>query len=473
MTYAEFIEHKTHLGGRHGFKPTFLPDCLFDFQKALVEWAVDKGRGALFEDCGLGKSLQQLVWAQNVVEHSNRPVLILTPLAVSHQTVREGQKFGVEAVQRRTGLRAGDKIVVTNYEKLHLFNWKDFSGVVCDESGILKNFDGATRAAVIEFMRKVPFRLLCSATPSPNDPIELGNSSEALGEMGFSDMLSMFFKKVEKTLSRKDEHRGGVYRLRGHAQHDFWRWVCSWARAVRKPSDLGFSDGKFLLPPLNIREHIVSAKTKGDGMLFDLPAANLWEQRDELKRTVQERCEMAAQLVNSHDKSALAWCHLNREGDLLAKLCKGATQVSGQDADERKEEVFQAFEDGQVRVLVSKPSIASLGLNFQHCAHQTYFPSHSYESAYQGIRRSWRFGQKNPVVVDYISTEGQADVLANLKRKSAAADHMFSRLVELMNDELKIQKDHSPSQSLTLPPFLCQPSSKPSRNASPSTMAIL
>lgn len=453
-SYADFISRKTHLGGNHGFAPVFMPDCLFDFQGALTEWSVKKGRAALLAGTGMGKSLMQLVWAQNVVQHTNRPVLILTPLAVSHQTVKEAQKFGIEAVQRRDGLHAGDKIVVTNYEKLHLFNPADFVGMVCDESGILKSFDGATRTAIIEFMRKMPFRLLASATPSPNDFIELGNHSEALGEMGFSDMLSMFFKKVEKTLSRKDEHRGGVYRLRGHAQHDFWRWVCSWARAVRKPSDLGFSDGKFILPPLNIREHIVSAKTKGDGMLFDLPASNLSEQRDELKRTVNERCEMAAELVNAHKESSLAWCHLNREGDLLAKLCRGAVQVSGSDSDERKEELFQAFESGQARVLVTKPVVASLGMNWQHCAHQTYFPSHSWEQFFQGVRRSWRFGQERPVTVDVISTEGQADVLANLKRKDDAATLMFSKLVELMNDELKIERQHAPASPVTIPSFL-------------------
>lgn len=452
--YDAFIAGKAHLGGNSGFKPLFVPDFLFDFQRSLVSWAIEKGRCALFEDCGLGKTPQMLVWAQNVVEHTNRPVLIITPLGVSRQTVKEGAKFGIECVQRRAGLKDGDKIVVTNYEKLHLFSPGDFSGCVCDESSILKNFDGATRSAIIDFMRKLPFRLLASATPSPNDPIELGNSSEAIGEMGFSDMLGLFFKKVEKTLSRKDEHRGGVYRLRGHAKQDFWRWVCSWARAVRKPSDLGFDDGKFLLPELTVREHIVAAKTKADGFLLDLPATSLWEQRDELKRTVTERCEMAAQLVNSHKAPSIAWCHLNREGDLLAKICDGAKQVSGDDSDEKKEEIFEAFTAGQIRVLVSKPSIAALGLNFQHCAHQTYFPSHSYEACYQGIRRSWRFGQKNPVTIDFVSTEGQANVLANLKRKSEAADHMFTRLVELMSDELKMQKIHAPQQPIQIPSFL-------------------
>ncbi len=453
MTYDDFINGKSQLGGEHGFEPILIPDFLFDFQKHLVEWAIRKGRGAVFADCGLGKSAMQLVFADNVIRKTNGRVLILTPLSVAHQTIREADKFQISATHRREGIQSMDKIVVTNYERLHHFNPNDFEGVVCDESSILKSFDGATRDQVIAFMRKTPYRLLCTATAAPNDYIELGNSSEALGELGFSDMLGKFFKKVEKTLSRKDEHRGGVYRIRGHAQKDFWRWVCSWARAVRRPSDLGFDDSRFALPALDIREHIVSASTKADGMLFDLPAANLHEQRDELKRTVQERCEMAAQLING-TKSSIAWCHLNREGDLLAKLIPGAEQVAGTDADEKKEEAFRAFEDGEIRVLVTKPTIAGFGLNWQHCCHQTFFPSHSYEQFYQAVRRSWRFGQKNSVRVDCISTEGQANVLANLKRKTEAAEAMFSQMIELMGNELKISRKSYVKKSIKLPAFL-------------------
>lgn len=454
MNYRSFLDKKLHIGTEDGFAPLWMPEQLFDFQKSLVEWSLLKGRAALFEDCGLGKTAQQLTWAENVARKTNRPVLILTPLAVSFQTVIEGQKFGVEVAHRREGLQDGDRIVVTNYERLHYFNKADFSGVVCDESSILKNFDGKTREAVTDFMRKIPFRLLCTATAAPNDYVELGTSSEALGDLGFSDMLSKFFKKVEKTLSRKDEHRGNVYRFRGHAERDFWRWVCSWARAVRKPSDIGFGDANFALPELKLVEHIVEARKKAEGMLFDLSATNLHEQREELRRTIDERCEMAARVVNAHKKPAVAWCHLNDEGDTLERMIPGSVQVSGGDSDERKEEVFRDFGAGKIRVLVTKPKIAGFGLNWQHCAHQTFFPSHSYEQFYQSIRRSWRFGQEKTVTVDVISTEGQAGVLANLKRKTEAAERMFSNLVELMQDELKIVRQDQFKLKPKLPPWL-------------------
>lgn len=396
----------------------------------------------------------QLTWAENVARKTGKPVLILTPLAVAFQTVREGQKLGLDVQHRRDGRKNGDSLVVTNYERLHYFNSTDYAGVVCDESSALKNCDGATRAAVTDFMRKTPYRLLCTATAAPNDYIELGTSSEALGEMGFSDMLSRFFKKVEKTLSRKDEHRGGVYRFRGHAERDFWRWVVSWARAMRKPSDLGFDDAGFSLPPLSVQEHHVRANRPREGLLFDLPAMNLFEQREELRRTIVERCEMAASLINAHDRQSIAWCHLNDEGHLLEKSINGAVEVEGSDSEEFKEEAFRDFAAGKIRVLVSKPAIAAFGLNLQNCAHMTFFPSHSYEQYYQAVRRCWRFGQKSPVTVDVISTQGQSEVLANLKRKTDAAERMFEYLVSLMRDELKIVRKDDYTKSEEVPSWL-------------------
>jgi len=453
-SYSEFLDHKTHVGAAHGFDPSFMPELLFPFQESLVEWATRKGRAAIFADCGLGKTLMQLAWAENVLRKTGKPILILTPLAVAFQTVIEAEKINLEAIHRREGIKTGDGIVVTNYERLHYFNREDYAGVVCDESSILKNFDGKRRAEVTEFMRKMPYRLLCTATAAPNDYIELGTSSEALGEMGFADVLSKFFKKVTKTYTRRDEHRGGVYRFRGHAERDFWRWVCSWARAMRQPSDFGFSDDGFSLPELTTREHIVEARTTSPGMLFDLPATNLHEQRAELRRTINERCEMAAELCNAHTESAIAWCHLNDEGKTLAKLIDGAINVQGSDSEERKEDVFQGFAKGDVRVVVSKPTIAGFGLNWQHCAHMTFFPSHSYEQYYQAVRRCWRFGQRNPVTVDVISTEGQAGVLANLKRKTEAAERMFEHLVSLMRDELKIKTVNECTKKEKVPSWL-------------------
>lgn len=455
MSYADFIESKLQMGADHGFEPLWITPAAFEFQEALIDWSLRKGRAAVFADCGLGKTLIQLVWAENVVRKTNGHVLILTPLAVGAQAVREGEKFGVECVQVRDGkIPDGKKIIVTNYEKLHLFNPYDFVGCVCDESSILKNFDGVTKAAVTEFMRKLAYRLLCTATAAPNDYIELGTSSEALGYLGFMDMVNRFFKKAESTTSRSDEFRAGIYRFRGHAERDFWRWVCSWARAVRKPSDMGFPNDGFILPPLNTREHVVKAQTARAGWLFDTAAVTLQEQREERRRTLTERCELAAELVADTGKACVMWGYLNPECDLMEKLVPGAVQVSGDDTDERKEEVFNAFRDGSIRVLVTKPVIGAWGLNWQHCAHQTFFPSHSFEQFYQSVRRSWRFGQKNAVTVDVIASEGERGVLASIDRKAAQADAMFGQLVELMNNELKVLKRKDKENKLEIPSWL-------------------
>lgn len=445
--YATFLDRKTHCGADHGFAPVWMPDSLFDFQRALVEWACIKGRAAIFADCGLGKTPMQLTWAENVVRKTNGRVLILTPLAVAFQTVNEGAKFGVEVAHRRDGLHAGDRVVVTNYERLHHFNPEDFDGVVCDESSILKNFDGETRKAITEFMRRRPYRLLCTATAAPNDYVELGTSAEALGVMERKHMLAQFFT-----------HDGGdtsKWRVKGHArEHIFWRWVCSWARACRKPSDLGFDDGKFALPSLHVRDHVVSATKPLDGYLFDMPAVGLDEQRTDLRRTCDERCSMAADLCNSHDKPFVCWTNLNAEADAIASMARGAVNVQGSDSDDAKEEAFRAFACGEVRGIVSKPSIAGFGLNWQHCSHMTFFPSHSYEQYYQCVRRCWRFGQRNAVTVDMVTTDGQQNVLRNMERKADAAARMFGQLVLLMREELHIHKTTGYTKKESVPSWL-------------------
>lgn len=440
MNYSEFIEAKTHMGCKSGFTPIELPDYLFDFQRHLISWAIEKGRCAIFADCGLGKTPMQLVWADNVVRKTNKNVLILTPLAVSHQTVAEAEKFGIEAKRSSDG-SVPSKIVITNYERLHHFNASEFAGVVCDESSILKSFDGAYRSAITDFMRKTPYRLLCTATAAPNDYIELGTSSEALGELGYMDMLNRFFKNDNNTSDTGRMHGVQVkWRFKGHAELSFWRWVCSWARAVRRPSDLGFDDGAFILPPLIENEHCIEANTIAPGLLFPMNAIGLQEQREERRRTIPERCAKVAELVNHKDQS-LVWCHLNDEGDLLERLIPDATQVSGKDSDDDKEEKLMAFAKGDIRVLVTKPKIGAWGLNFQQCAHITFFPSHSFEQYYQGVRRCWRFGQKNPVRVDVVTSEGEVEVVKNLQRKAQAADKMFSRLVHHMNDAMRVTID--------------------------------
>lgn len=439
--YAEFLSRKLQFGADRGFDPLWVPDFLFDYQRALVEWAVRKGRAALFEDCGLGKSVQELVWAENVCRHTNGRVLILTPLAVGPQMVAEAERFGMEAVRTRDGTYpAGARVVVANYQILHKLDPAHFAGVVCDESGVLKNADGKTRKAVTEFLRTVPYRLLATATAAPNDYDELGTSAEAVGELGHQDMLTRFFK-----LGKKADARWGAsiamnekWHLRPHAAKDFWRWVCSWARACRRPSDLGFADARFELPPLHTHEHEIKPASVAAGRLFDIPAVTLAEQKEERRRTITERCEKVAELVTAHDRPAVCWCGLNPEGDLLEKIIPGAEQVSGKDSDDAKEEKLAAFAAGQIRVLVSKPVLAGFGLNWQHCAHQTYFPSHSFEQWYQAVRRSWRFGQQNPVTVDVVTTPGGGRVLANLQRKAEQADQMFAQLVSLMNESLRI-----------------------------------
>jgi len=473
-TYAEFIERKSHLGSMDGFAPEWMPNFLFDFQQMLVEWACLKGRSAVFADCGLGKTLMQLVWAENVRRHANKSVLILTPLAVGPQTVAEGVKFGIACVRSRNGAVAPQQIIVTNYEKLHLFNPSDFSGVVCDESSILKHFSGATQKQVTRFLLKVPYRLLCTATAAPNDYIELGTSSEALGALGYSDMLARFFKqsdnkphRMEQIKQEKKErmanHFGklsfrvsqgiGQWRLKGHAEVPFWRWVSSWARACRKPSDLGFDDSSFRLPLLDERQHVIIPKHPKSGMLFTLPAVGLSEERDERRRTLDERCALVARLVD-HERPAVVWCHLNVEGDMLARVIPGARQVKGSNSDDEKEDAYQAFAAGDCRVLVIKPKIGAWGLNWQHCNHVVTFATHSYEQFYQSVRRCWRFGQERPVTVDIISTEGERHVLDNMLRKAIQADRMFEALVTHMRDGLVIHRQNTHIEQAVLPTWL-------------------
>lgn len=468
--YAAFLAHKAQLGSDGGFKPSWLPDMLFDFQAALVEWALRKGRAAIFADCGMGKTLMQLVWSENVVRETNRRVLILTPLAVGVQTVAEGQKFGIECERSRDGA-IRSRIVVANYELLHRFDPSAFSGVVCDESSILKHFSGATQKTVTRFMARTPYRLLCSATPAPNDYTELGTSAEALGALGHTDMLSRFFRQTDNKPHQmeqiKQQKRGGAYfaklsfraaqqigqwQLRGHAEIPFWRWVASWARACRKPSDLGFPDGSFHLPPIMEHTHVIAARRPPDGLLFTVPAFGLGEERDERRRTLTERCEFAAERVHQSD-AAIVWVHLNAEGDLVKELIPDSVQVAGADSDDIKEERLLAFLSGQARVLVTKSKIAGFGLNLQRCAHVVTFVTHSYESYYQSVRRCWRFGQMRPVTVDIIATEGEQRVAENMARKAVQADAMFERMIQHMHEGVRESRARS-TVSIEVPAWL-------------------
>lgn len=457
MDYQEFLNNKTQYGLMSGFKPNFIPDYLFDFQKSIVDWSIRKGRNATFADCGLGKTPMFLVWAENIVRHTNKNILISTPLAVSHQTIREGEKFGIEVKRSDDGKPKG-KITVTNYERLHLFNTNDYEGVICDESSILKNFDGKRKTIITEFLRKKPYRLLCTATASPNDYIELGTTSEALGELGYMDMLNRFFKNEASNCALKTQYRNNndkmpLWRFKKHAEIPFWKWVCSWARAIRRPSDMGFDDGKFILPELIERQHLIDDTPLLPGELFARPANGLKEQREELRLTLEQRCEKAADLVKNNG-AAVMWCHLNNEGDYLEKIIPDSVQVSGSDSDDKKEEILRNFSDGKIRILITKPKIAGFGLNWQHCAHMTFFPSHSFEQYYQSVRRCWRFGQTKPVTVDIITTHGGESVLKNMQKKSNAADKMFSELVKYMNDSEKISTERKYNNKVEVPAWM-------------------
>jgi hypothetical protein len=449
--YREFVESKTHLAGQFGFKPIYQnPNC-YDFQNHLIEWALEQGRGATFADCGLGKTLMQLVWAENVHRHTNKPVLILAPLSVSSQTVEEAEKFGIEAFRSADGkFPSGKGIITTNYERLHYFEANDFGGVVCDESSILKNFDGAIKSHITQFMRKVKYRAMYTATPSPNDYTELGTSSEALGDMAYMDMLQTFFQSNDDTLH--PAHIGQPWRFKGHAEPHFWRWVSSWARAIRKPSDMGFDDAGWKLPELIEIHHEIESKPL-DGQLFAMPVRGLQMEREERKATITERCELAAQLLTQHEMG-VAWCHFNAEADLMAELIPGGVNLQGSDKDEAKEEKFRAFRAGEIKYLVTKPKIAALGVNWQHCNACTYFDDYSYEQYYQGIRRFWRFGQKRPVTVHQIGTTSLSNVAKSRKRKAEAANEMFSAMMKHMIDAQKHQNVWAAKEAIKKPSWI-------------------
>ncbi len=461
--YGKFLQRKTQFGEDSGFEPLFMPDCMFDFQRYQSKWNCRTGRSADLDDCGMGKTLLELVWAENVVRHTNKRVLLMTPNAVSAQTVAEGEKFGIEAVRSKGGiLPEGKKIIVSNYEQLGHFDRNDFVAFVGDEASILKNAQGVTRNDVTEFVRHMAYRLMATATPAPNDLFEMGTLSEALGHLGHMDMLNRFFKNdLNNSASGRMHGKVIEWRFKGHAEEPFYRYICSWARAARKPSDLGFddmvdADGRnrpFVLPALEEREHLIESERLRDGMLFALPAVGMREQREERRVSITERCEKVNELVQGRDCSMI-WCHLNPEGDLLTKMIDDCIQVSGRDSDEEKEEKFAGFVAGHFKRMAIKPKIGAHGLNFQHCAHQVTFPNNSFEQYYQQTRRSWRFGQTRPVTIDIVMTEGDRTVMANQRRKAVQAEEMFSSLVERMNEAQRIERGAKYETTTEVPAWL-------------------
>jgi hypothetical protein len=387
MNYQEFLENKKHSSVNYGFEPKFMVDTMFDFQKYIAAYAIKKGRCAIFLDTGLGKTLIELVIAQNYVIETNKPVLIITPLAVAFQFIKEAEKFGIEEVEYSKNGSYSKKIVVCNYERLSNFNCNDFDCVILDESSILKNFDGAIKSQITAFLKKVKYRFLATATPSPNDFIELGTSSEALGYMGYMDMLSRFFKNNQN--SSDIRHASCDWYLKPHAENDFWQWVASWSISAKKPSDLGFSDELHILPQLIENVHMVHNPNplaiNGQMSLFNRPAVNFFEIKQEVRNTLKQRVEMAVNLAK--DKTSVYWCNLNDESKMLKEMDKQAVEILGAMDIDKKEGILLDFANGNIEKLITKSSITAFGLNWQHCNHTVYFPTFSYEQYYQSIRR--------------------------------------------------------------------------------------
>ncbi len=434
-SYEEFLKSKRIAIEDAGIStnPKTLNKNLFHFQCDIVKWALRKGRAAIFCDCGLGKTIMQLEFAEKIPGK----VLILAPLAVAQQTVREGEKFGIRAVYARKPIE--EKITITNYEMLEHFRPADYNGIVLDESSILKSFDGAFRNEIIEAFRETPFRLACTATPAPNDYMELGNHSEFLGALTRTEMLSTFFV-----------HDGGEtskWRVKRHARNEFWRWVCTWAVMMRKPSDLGYSDEGFILPELRIHDLTVEQMKPDDGRLIAMPASTLQERRRARSGSVEDRAAEVARIVRTKPEEPwIIWCNLNVESSLAAKLTQGL-EVSGSDSRDEKERRMLGFSSGEIRVLVTKPSICGFGMNWQHCPNVIFFGlSDSYEQFYQAVRRSWRFGQKNAVDCYIVTSSNEGAVTANIKRKEADALAMAEEMVQNMHEinESEIKKSAKP-----------------------------
>lgn len=455
MNYNDFLESKKHLIGNFGFEANFIPDCAFDFQKFVIEKSVRKGRIANFLDTGLGKTLIQLSIAQNVVNHTNKKVLILTPLAVGFQFIKEAEerKITDDICQTKKG-EHDKKIVVCNYERLHYLNPNDFVCVILDESSILKNFDGKIKNQITTFIKKVKYRFLATATPSPNDFIELGTSSEVLGYMGYMDMLGKFFKNNQNSVDSTNRNIGEKFYLKPHAEKDFFAWVNQWSIMCKMPSDLGFSDERYILPSLITNKHIVKNQSlidvDGQVQMFTPIAKSMTEVRHEQKQTEQQRCEKAVQLADG--KTSVYWCNTNNESAILKGLDSEAVEIIGSQSVDRKEEILLAFANGEIKRLITKAKMTGMGLNWQHCNHTVFFPTWSYEQYYQAIRRFWRFGQKSDVVVDMVISDGQTRVMEALQQKTQKAIELYENLTKNVNRNFSESKKEF-NKDLILPKF--------------------
>ena len=427
MNYQEFLQTKliTDIPTGVDISSSKINSKLFDFQSDCVKWALKRGRAALFWDCGMGKTFAQLEWANHVPGN----VLILAPLAVAQQTIREGKKLNIKVEYCRHQDQVKKGITIANYEMLDKFNPDHFAGIVLDESSILKSFTGKIRNTIIESFQNTPFRLACTATPAPNDYMELGNHSEFLGVMTRTEMLSMFFIN--------DAGDTGKWKLKGHAESEYWRWLCSWAIMMRKPSDLGYDDSDFILPEIKYHDHQIKTEKKLEGELFVIEALTLSERQKARKETTEDRTNKCADIVSKDktDDQWLIWCDRNGESEYLKKSIDGAVEVKGSDKPEFKEKAMLDFQDGKIKVIISKPSIMGFGMNYQSCHNMAFVGlSDSYEKYYQAVRRCWRFGQKEEVNVHIITADIEGAVLRNIQRKEAEAVKMAENMVEHMHD---------------------------------------
>lgn len=453
ITYADFLEKKRVVDPDTGLSEVpELNSMLYDYQQDIVRWALKRGRAAIFADCGLGKGPMQMEWA----DKQPHECLITAPLAVAHQFVREAEKFGIDIAYAKNQSGVMKRITVTNYERLQDFHIEQFGAVSLDESSILKNSAGAYSTWMIDAFKNAPFRLCSSATPAPNDVMELGMQAEFLGVMTRGEMLAMYFT-----------HDGGdtsKWRVKGHAQDDFWTWMASWSVMIRKPSDLGYSDEGFILPPLQMHEHSVSVNAATSGFLFPVEAQTLQERQQARRDSIEDRVKKCADIVNASSDQFLVWCNLNDESAALADTIPDAIEVKGSDTDEHKEDAIIGFLEGRYRVMVSKPKIAGLGLNLQQCADMAFVGlSDSYEQLYQSIRRCYRFGQKRPVNVHIITAETEGAVVSNIKRKERDAEETYDNMIAHMKDlnaaalhgaSLRNKTTYTPTVPMTLPEWM-------------------
>lgn len=428
MEYKEFLESKQIKVESSGFEveESVINPMLFDFQRDITRWALKRGKAALFEDCGLGKTFQQLEWARIIHKNTRGRVLIFAPLAVAEQTVQEGLKINIDINKCDTQKNTTSGINITNYEKLHKFNPDKFDAIILDESSILKSFSGKYRKDLTEFADGIKYRLTCTATPAPNDLIEIINHAEFLGIMSGKEIIALYFTQ--------DGNSTHNWRLKRHAEKDFWKWLASWSVAIRKPSDLGYDDGQFILPSKEIHQITVDANFK-DGTLFTKVARGLQEQRKARKNSLKKRVEAAANLINNSKDTWVVWCDYNDESKLLTNNIPDAVEVKGSDPANKKGKNLIDFTNGKIRVLVTKPSIAGFGMNWQHCNKVAFVGlSNSYEQIYQATRRVWRFGQKNKVDIYYITSKAEGAVLENIQVKERKSEKMMDIIVEYMKE---------------------------------------